>query len=194
MVDYKSMSVADIRQDLIDRFGLSPEDVAKMKGKANLVKLHQELTNLGLDTTEEKAGELDVVSVDDSIMLDNTVTEQEEDVKSDGVPEYTSEDWHEYVMQQFTEEELHEGNPTIAGLRRVAEKLLGNIISSGPITVYPSNDADGPGRATVVYEVVFEWIKSLGPYIDITKDGDVLPKRVFRAVGTSWHGTAYRSC
>ena len=75
-------------------------------------------------------------------------------------PSITSPEWHDYVMQFFQPNELVEGNPITAGLRRVAELLLGDIMESGPINVVaPSND-DGPGRATVTYRVTFNWMNS----------------------------------
>jgi hypothetical protein len=42
-----------------------------------------------------------------------------------------------------------------AGLRRVAELLLGTVIYSGPTQVYPPKDDGTHGRATVVWKVEF---------------------------------------
>jgi len=71
------------------------------------------------------------------------------------VPHYLSPEWNNYVMGLFQPNELIDGNPNVAGLRRVAEMLIGEIISSKPTQVFPVL-SDGVGRATVVYEVVFE--------------------------------------
>ena len=62
-----------------------------------------------------------------------------------------------------------------AGLRRVVEEVLGTIISSGPIQVFPATDVNGPGRATVVFEVVIDWMDS----------GQL---RTFADVADVWHG------
>lgn len=70
-------------------------------------------------------------------------------------PHYLAPEWNDYVMGLFQTNELIDGNPNVAGLRRVAELLIGEIVSSKPIQVFPVL-SDGVGRATVVYEVVFD--------------------------------------
>ena len=72
------------------------------------------------------------------------------------VPDYLSPEWDTYAMSQFAPNELQDGHPNAAGLRRVAELLLGPILKSGPTQVFPS-EGNGPSRATVVYTVVFDW-------------------------------------
>jgi len=93
----------------------------------------------------------------------------------DLMPAYGSEKWHDYVMSKFYPSELYDGNPVCAGLRRVAEELLGTIIVSRPSHVWPATDSDGPGRATVVFEVVIDWMDS----------GQL---RTFSDVADVWHG------
>jgi hypothetical protein len=78
-------------------------------------------------------------------------------------------------MSKFEDGELFDGNPTCAGLRRVAENVLGSIVSSRPSQVWPSTDTNGPGRATVVFEVVINWMDS-GEF------------RTFAEVSDVWHG------
>ena len=90
-------------------------------------------------------------------------------------PSMFSPEWHDYAMSHFEDNELIDGNPICAGLRRVSELLLGTIIESGPCDVFPSTDGNGPGRATVVYKVVFDW-KNSG-YI-----------KTFKEVADVWHG------
>jgi hypothetical protein len=76
-------------------------------------------------------------------------------VEVDGVSR-TSPDWNNYVMSLFEDDELFEGRPVCAGLRRVAELVLGPIVSSRPALVFPPLSGDEIGRATVVWEVVFD--------------------------------------
>jgi hypothetical protein len=90
-------------------------------------------------------------------------------------PAYGSEEWNDYVMGHFHSGELFDGNPTCAGLRRVAEELLGTIVSSRPAQVWPATDPDGPGRATVVFEVIIDWMDS----------GQL---KTFADVADVWHG------
>lgn len=97
------------------------------------------------------------------------------------VPDYLSPEWHDYVMGHFEPHELIDGNPVVAGLRRVAELLLGDIISSKPIDVFPVA-GDKHGRATVVYEVQFRWkIKPLQQH----PPSDI---RTYADVADVWHG------
>lgn len=107
------------------------------------------------------------------------VQDIKEDIKAekngDLMPVYGSEDWHDFVMSKFHKSELFDGNPVCAGLRRVAEELLGTIIVSRPSQVWPATDPDGPGRATVVFEVVIDWMDS----------GQL---RTFSDVADVWHG------
>ena len=90
-------------------------------------------------------------------------------------PSITSDEWHDYAMSHFHDNELIDGNPICAGLRRVAEILLGEIVETGPVQVFPATDSDGPGRATVIYRVVFNWFNS-GIH------------KTFSEVADVWHG------
>ena len=66
----------------------------------------------------------------------------------------TDPEWSDYVMTFFTEDELFEGNPTCAGLRRVAELLLGPITHSSSRVVQAPN----PGNEyTAVVEHFIEF-------------------------------------
>ena len=71
-------------------------------------------------------------------------------------PSMLSPDWHEHVISLFEESELIDGNPLVAGLRRVAELVLGPLRFSGPPQVFPVQSAEHHGRATVVFTVEFE--------------------------------------
>lgn len=77
------------------------------------------------------------------------------DVVASNTPLVTSPEWNDYVMGLFEENELIDGRPLSAGLRRVAELLLGQIISSGPTKVFPPANGSEIGRATVIWEVQF---------------------------------------
>jgi len=77
------------------------------------------------------------------------------DVIMDDAPSVTSPDWNDYVLGLFSDNELFDGRPTCAGLRRVSELVLGQVISSRPTQVFPPTDGDTIGRATVIWEVRF---------------------------------------
>jgi len=99
----------------------------------------------------------------------------EDHIYDEDAPDMLSPEWHDYAMSHFEDNELIDGNPVCAGLRRVSELLLGTIVESGPDVVFPASDNDGPGRATVVFKVVFNW-KNLGYY------------KTFKEVADVWHG------
>jgi hypothetical protein len=101
----------------------------------------------------------DVDSVKQEIDRDKVIEQAQ--ASGDYGPIYGSEDWAEFVMSQFQKGEVFEndGLTTVscAGLRRVAQKLLGNIIVSEPSHVFPAT-GDGAGRATVAWRVVIDWM------------------------------------
>lgn len=72
-------------------------------------------------------------------------------------PDPLSPEWTDYVMGLFEPKELIDGNPLTFGLRRVAELLVGEIISSKPTQVIVSHPPGIglSGKTTVQYEVQF---------------------------------------
>ena len=120
------------------------------------------------DLFEEETG--DLVAEEPSFVK----TESPVDKIEDNTPSIGSSEWDSYVMSQFQNNELIDGNPICAGLRRVTELVLGDIVSSGPVQVFPANDENGPGRATVVFKVVIECF-----------DGKM---REYSEVADVWHG------
>lgn len=93
-------------------------------------------------------------------------------------PDYLSPEWHDHVMTFFASHELVDDGdkkcPTTAGLRRVAELLLGPIVDSRPEFIAPVKE-ESLGRATVSYVVKF------GSFLDG-------PGRVFGDVADVWNG------
>ncbi len=85
----------------------------------------------------------------------NTDTSIKDVVASDR-PSMLSPEWHDYAMTLFHETEMVDGHPLVAGLRRVAELVLGPIIFSGPTQVFPVQRDDHHGRATVIFTVEFD--------------------------------------
>ena len=120
----------------------------------------------------------DTLSTD---LFDKEALEKEEETKETEqdmtMPAYGSEDWHDYVMSKFHDSEMYNGNPLTVGLRRVAEQLLGDILVSRPTTIIASDDPNGPGRATVAFEVVIDWMNS----------GQL---RTYGDVADCWHGNS----
>ena len=146
------MTVEELKAVLVG-LGFPKSELNKLN-KDSLMELHanamedQVVDNVNLDADFEE--------VNDSPELEIIEDEQEGEV----TPSVTSEDWHEYVMSQFKPNELIDGNPITAGLRRVVEVVLGEVIETGPVEVFPATDPNGPGRATVIYRVVLEEYES----------------------------------
>jgi hypothetical protein len=94
--------------------------------------------------------------------------------KESNIPDMLSPEWNDYVMKFFTDKELIDGNPLTAGLRRVAEMLIGEIISSKPVDVQRTETNDPIGKTTVIYEVQFlvrngdrEYVKTYADVADV---------------------------
>ena len=85
----------------------------------------------------------------------NTDTSVQDVIETD-TPLMTSPEWSDYVLGLFEDKELIDGNPLVAGLRRVSELVLGPIVYSGPSQVFPVTTDSGQGRATVVFSVEFQ--------------------------------------
>lgn len=89
----------------------------------------------------------------------------EEEVEIDS----TSPKWQDYVLGQFDKKELIEGYPTVGGLRRVAEKILGNFIHGETNVVQaPSENC---GTAVVEYRVSFQKNKN-APVVTFSSAAD----------------------
>lgn len=144
--------------------------------KQDLIKLTETIMSNDEDFVDAQSSS--VATFDD--MFDEPVRdvikeEKEQESNEEESPSIFSDGWNDYAMSHFKPNELIDGNPVCAGLRRVAELLLGEIIDSGPVQVFPATDNNGPGRATVVFKVTFNWMNS-----GQTKS--------FSEVADVWHG------
>lgn len=147
MIDTKQMTVNDIRQTLIKDYGLDTELVDNTKGKSAIVDL---LTKTINKDTGESTMEDNILDTDFEVVQANEA-EKEEDIP----PTLSDPGWHDYVMEQFVKEELLDGNPTVDGLRRVAQKMLG-MIKSIETKILQIPDPGNERRATAVVTITFE--------------------------------------
>lgn len=147
-------------------------------------EIKEKLKQQGLEESELvglKKEDLLKMLVDEDVVTDEYL----KDIESSVPPEYGSFEWDEYVMSMFKEHELIDGNPTVVGLRRISEKLLGPIIDSGPIQVQANMPETTVGRATCTYSVTFyPWRVNSE---ELATDGG-FNKRVFRASADSFVG------
>ena len=113
-------------------------------------------------TKKDLFAEVDEVQ---SIATTNTVVKDKLEIAR---PDQASPEWNDFVLSLFEADELIDGMPLAAGLRRVAELLYGPIASSTPVQVFPSND--GSHRATVVWRIEFERGGIFGDVADVNQD------------------------
>jgi len=78
-------------------------------------------------------------------------------------PLMVDETWSDFVLKQFGEDELMDGNPTVDGLRRVARKLLGDIFLSECNVIQAPTTQNG-FCATVEHKVGIKWYRELDEY------------------------------
>ena len=67
---------------------------------------------------------------------------------------YGSPEWNDFVITHFQPNELYnETYPTLNGMRRVAELLLGQVVTSEVKQLNSSLDPDSTGRAFCIYSI-----------------------------------------
>lgn len=91
-------------------------DLDKLKRPQLLEMIKGDIANNALESAKPQDDEQKDTTNDDS-------AEEEVTIPSPSDPE-----WTQYVLSQFVDDELEGQNPKVDGLRRVTEKLLGDII------------------------------------------------------------------
>lgn len=133
-------TVDEMRQALLDA-GESPANVASMK-KAQLKQRLDELAGskmaFDLEPIEETPAEAPTTLLQ-ALKL-----------------EYGSPEWNNYIIGLMHPSELWDGLPKVNGLNRVANLVLGDIVSSKPVNVIVTVTEHGKS-VTVNYELVIDW-------------------------------------
>lgn len=71
------------------------------------------------------------------------------------VIKYGDAGWNDFIMKQFTPDELYnDKHPTLNGMRRVTEKILGQVVTSEIVDLKSSLDHTSNGRAFCHYKIV----------------------------------------
>lgn len=144
--DYIKLKVSDIRDILINEFGYDKNEVFDLKGKACLINL--------LKRNDKQEAGLDEINFEKVDSNSDIEKDNDNDEEGTEIIDQTSPLWNDYVMKQFVEDELFNKNPTVDGLRRIAEKLLGGIKSINSI-VLQTPDLSNEKRCTVKVEILF---------------------------------------
>jgi len=175
MVDFSKLKVEEIKQMILDEEWFTVEQLEEMdiKGKSQWVNLYKSLNPETLEHGEE------LFTFEENKQTEVKIVENNN-------PTYDDPKWQDYVMSNFERAELIDGKyPSVNGLRRVVELLLGEIVNAGPIEIKTTMDSDSPGKAVVTYEIQIAW-KLNCVFESVNFDG--YPIKTFRAVGSSWHG------
>lgn len=142
--DTTKMKVEDIRRLLVNDYGVAISEVDAVKGKANLVALLAQLS----DTAVEEDVPLHNINLGQGDDLGDAELVVDTVGPVDYIPTNIDPEWHDYVMQAFTPDELVKGNPTTDGMRRVAERLVDDIVSIIP-NIKQVPDENNGKRASV---------------------------------------------
>ncbi len=149
-----------------------PEEVVAVSGKK---KLQEMFASKHKPVENEDGFDIEYVPVEE--YGGNNLLETTQEL----LPRYGSKEWQSYILSLIAPDEQLDGFPRCFGLRRVAQLVLGDIISSKPtqIVVIPQLSAnDTPTRAvTVVYEIVFDW--KMGNPIFVGADTPLQDYRTF---------------
>ena len=164
--EYTKMKVSEIREKLLG-IGYTKEQVEAIKGKANLVKTLEEEVYAYLDFGSDSSNG-DFEPNEDSQFVAIEATQDEEIIP----PSISDPEWSDYVLSKFEYDEMVDGNPTVDGLRRITELLLGQVNSSSTeIVQVPTKENEG--RATAIHTVSV-----------IMPNGDM---RTVSGSGDAWH-------
>ena len=136
-----AQSIKEIRSKLEEKYGFSKEQL-----KAGKKELRMQLDKLESSEAVEDLIQLadfgSAEEVDESEFLENSEV---------GIPSIESEQWADYVMDKFRNDEMENGNPTCDGLRRVTELLVGPIIGRD-VAIHQSPNIENHGTSTVVMD------------------------------------------
>jgi hypothetical protein len=125
-------TVTDIKEALVQH-GYNMRDLNKLKKPELLSMLNSE-------------NQLDNISMEDFEIVEDEVEVTE---MADPQPAMNSPEWSEYVISKFEPDEIIDGNPTVDGLRRIAELVLGPIVDvHTEIVQVPTKENQGRSTAT----------------------------------------------
>ena len=158
-LDVTKMSAKDIKEMLVSDYTHEKEDLADKKVAELRAILLGEIGLHGEPEQEDFEADLnDFEPVEDEVP---------EALPADPVKGDIG--WTDFILEQLEKNEMVEGNPTCSGLRRMAEKYIGEIISS-KTTVIAAPSQMNENRATVVVSLCLEGNDSMLREVDGAAD------------------------
>ncbi len=91
-------------------------------------------------------------SVNDCESMENQCVDL--NIEKNTVPKMGEEGWTDYVISLLRKDEMQDGNPTLFGLRRIAQQLISRIVECRTLVKQIPNPTNN-FTATVVVEVTF---------------------------------------
>lgn len=199
-MSFASMSVAELREQL-SKLGVSEDEINAIKGKANLVYALKQFGYVPEKEWGIDSSKLDMLKINNSALDSDdfqigyvdTETPSNPDTSQNNEEKLlemmpTHPEWTKYVMSHFAEDELFEVNgnkyPSVAGLRRVTELLLGDILYSKPVECIIShpNQNNPLGCASVRYEICILWKLGMPCFVD---SDSIYNQKIFGGMGGS---------
>ena len=140
------MKVAELRDELVKSYGYKTEEVGAIKKVELMGMLKEERSLQEIEGLNFEDGTKDFVPEEES--QENSIESQ----KEPSAPSLSSPEWSDYVLSKFEHDEMVDGNPTVDGLRRITELVLGPIVNTETeIVQVPTKENEG--RATAVCTV-----------------------------------------
>lgn len=128
------MTVDELRKSLVE-LGLSQDEANSIKGKAALLEKLEEMQEKPFEIEQEEDGPVELPEPEKVISP-------------------TDPNWKDFIMGLFDpKDEVFNGCPTVDGLRRITELVIGPIIESNAKVIQSPNKANDY-HAVVEHEVV----------------------------------------
>lgn len=133
------MTTVETLRNYLVHYGMSAKEADAIKSKTAL-QIALEKTSMGKIKMSDMNNlpELDILETEEKV---------EPRAKAEINPEMELHpdhpEWHSFVMKQFLPDEIFNGAPTVAGMRRMVGQVLGTILENSSFIVQPPNKNNG---------------------------------------------------